>query len=253
MAGAAPPIPSLKTSFIATQTTLLSQPLAPSRAWLAANDASDEAIPERVYQDALFHLNHSIQQHCRRVYAPQATRNIAEQINSVYIKDAERRVGGEGDAEGGIGRELDLTDPEAIEALPAAWTSDKDAATYPMEAKRYADTVRQLSELSEQRQKLREQVAKLARLKAIVAPLQVNDDGAGVQENIVVRDGAIETELEKMRFLLARVGGRIQALPELEGSDTLPKELAVAENGSLGTARKRRVDQFLADQAVFPS
>lgn len=109
MAGAAPTIPSLKQSFITTQTNLLAQPLAPSRKWNATNDASEEAIPERVVEDALFSLNHNIQQHCRRVYAPQANRNIAEQINSVYTKDAERRVGGEGDVDGGIGRELDLS------------------------------------------------------------------------------------------------------------------------------------------------
>lgn len=109
MANAAPTIPALKQTFINTQTSLLAQPLAPSRNWTAANDASDEAIPDRVLQDALFALNHNIQQHCRRVYAPQASRNVAEQINSVYNKDAERRVGGDGDLDGGIGRELDLS------------------------------------------------------------------------------------------------------------------------------------------------
>lgn len=103
-------IPSLKQSFLNSQTTLLAQPLAPSRSWQANNDASDEAIPERVLQDALFQLNQNIQQHCRRVYAPQASRNIAEQINDIYNKDAERRVGGEADADGGIGRELDLSE-----------------------------------------------------------------------------------------------------------------------------------------------
>ena len=109
MANAAPTIPALKQSFINTQTSLLAQPLAPSRKWNAANDASDEAIPDRVLQDALFALNHNIQQHCRRVFAPQATRNVAEQINSIYTKDAERKVGGDGDLEGGIGREVDLS------------------------------------------------------------------------------------------------------------------------------------------------
>jgi hypothetical protein len=107
---AAPTIPSLKQSFITSQTTLLSQPLAPSRSWQETNDASDEAIPERVVQEVLYNLNHTIQQHCRRVYPPQASRNIAEQINDVYTKDAERKVGGPTDTEGGIGRELDLSE-----------------------------------------------------------------------------------------------------------------------------------------------
>lgn len=105
----APTIPALKQAFLTNQTTLLAQPLAPSRSWQAANDASDEALSERVVEDVLFSLNHTIQQHCRRVYAPQASRNIAEQIDSVYTQDAERKVGGPADTEGGIGRELDLS------------------------------------------------------------------------------------------------------------------------------------------------
>jgi hypothetical protein len=105
----APTIPSLKQSFLINQTTLLAQPLTPSHSWQAINDASDEAIPDRVVQDVLHSLNHTIQQHCRRVYAPQASRNIAEQINSVYTQDAERKLGGPTDTEGGIGRELDLS------------------------------------------------------------------------------------------------------------------------------------------------
>lgn len=110
----APTIPSLKQSFLVNQTTLLAQPLAPSRTWQAANDASSEAIPERVLQEALLNLNHTIQQHCRRVYAPQATRNIAEQIDDIYSKDAARRMGGVADVEGSIGRELDLSEFHCI-------------------------------------------------------------------------------------------------------------------------------------------
>lgn len=106
----APTIPALKQSFLLNQTTLLAQPLAPSRSWQATNDASDEPLSERVVEDVLFNLNHTIQQHCRRVYAPQASRNIAEQIDSVYTQDAERKVGGPTDTEGGIGRELDLSE-----------------------------------------------------------------------------------------------------------------------------------------------
>ncbi|KAF4976825.1 hypothetical protein FZEAL_6566 [Fusarium zealandicum] len=246
----APTILSLKQSFLTTQTNLLAQPLAPSRSWQAANDASDEAIPERVLQDTLFNLNHTIQQHCRRVYAPQASRNIAEQINNIYTNDAERRVGGDADVEGGIGRELDLTDKEAIQALPPAWHSGKDVTEYPMEAKRYADAVRQLSELNERRQQLKDQVARLNQLKSVVEPLQTTDNGAGIQENLLTRNGPVEKELERMRFLLARVSGRVNALPE-EAVNSSAREVNLADAGAQG--RKRRVDQFLADDKVFPS
>ncbi|KAF5026239.1 hypothetical protein F66182_1670 [Fusarium sp. NRRL 66182] len=246
----APTIPSLKQSFLINQTTLLAQPLAPSRTWQASNDASDEAIPDRVLQEALFNLNHTIQQHCRRVYPPQASRNIAEQINSVYAQDAERRVGGPTDTEGGIGRELDLTEEDAIQALPATWHSEKDAKDHPMEARRYADTVRQLSELNEQRRQLREQVARLRRLHSVAEPLRTTDSGVGVQENLLTRNGPVEKELERMRVLLARVGGRVHALSE-EAPNGSSKQVSLAETGAQG--RKRRVDQFLADDKVFPS
>ncbi|EWZ38508.1 hypothetical protein FOCG_04958 [Fusarium oxysporum f. sp. radicis-lycopersici 26381] len=247
---AAPTIPSLKQSFITSQTTLLSQPLAPSRSWQETNDASDEAIPERVVQEVLYNLNHTIQQHCRRVYPPQASRNIAEQINDVYTKDAERKVGGPTDTEGGIGRELDLTQNEAIEALPASWHLEKDINDHPMETKRYADAVQQLTELNDQRKQLREQVARLKRLQSIVEPLQTDENGAGIQENLLTRNGPVEKELERMRILLARVGGRVLSLPE-EAPNGEAKEVSLTEMGAQG--RKRRVDQFLADDKVFPS
>ena len=121
-----------------------------------------------------------------------------------------------------------------------------------MEAKRYADTVQQLLELSEKRRQLKEQVARLSRLKTVVEPLRTTDGGAGVQENIVTRNGAVEQELERMRFLLARVGGRVHALSELDETSTSLQAADVTENGGLGLARKRRVDEFL-DQKVFPS
>ncbi|KAF4344191.1 kinetochore fta4 [Fusarium beomiforme] len=246
----APTIPSLKQSFLTSQTTLLSQPLAPSRSWQETNDASDEAIPDRVVQEVLYNLNHTIQQHCRRVYPPQASRSIAEQINSVYTQDAERKVGGPTDTEGGIGRELDLTDNQAIEALPASWHSEKDINNHPMEAKRYADAVRQLSEFNDQRKELRERIARIKRLQSVVEPLQTAENGVGIQENLLTRNGPVEKELEKMRFLLARVGGRVHALPE-KAPNGEAKEVTLAETGAQG--RKRRVDQFLADDKVFPS
>jgi hypothetical protein len=104
----APTITSVKQTFVAAQTNVLSQPIAPSRAWRASNDASEHAIPNRLVEDAVASVNRTILQHSRRVYAPQANRNVAEQISTVYSRDAERRMENPDDAEGGIGRELDL-------------------------------------------------------------------------------------------------------------------------------------------------
>lgn len=248
---AAPTIPQLKQSFLYRQVTLLSQPLAPSRAWQTANDASEAQLPERAVDDALFSLNHSITQHCRRVFPPQATRNISEQIDNAYANEAERRAaaGLGDDVEVALARDVDLAGSDAIEALPETWISNRDITDYPMEAKRYTDNVQRLAELDRQRRQLRQQVDRLRRLKDLVAPLETDGTGAGIQENLLTRGGPVEKELERMRILLARVGGRVNMLPPAEEQGA-PR---VVKSESLGQARKRRVDEFLQDDSVFPS
>ncbi|KAK0386631.1 hypothetical protein NLU13_6466 [Sarocladium strictum] len=250
MARNPPTIPAAKQAFLNTQTNLLSQPLAPSRAWRNANDASSDAIPARHVDEALVHVNHAVQQHCRRVFAPQATRAIAEQIADAYTRDADRRIGRDGDDEDVIGKEADLTTSSAIESLPAEWYLAKDTSAYPLEAKRYTDTVQHLTDLNEQRNQLRLRVEKLRRIQTSLAPLQTGEGGEGVQENLVTRNGAVEKELEKMRFLLARVAGRVGQLPDAIPGGETEEEKAVED---LGKARKRQIDEFLADPAVFPS
>lgn len=84
MAAAPPTVVHLKQSFLTTQTRLLSQPLAPSRDWLTTNTTHDGGLPPKAVDDALFKLNQRLQQHTRRVYAPQATRHVAEQIDALY-------------------------------------------------------------------------------------------------------------------------------------------------------------------------
>ncbi|EHK24124.1 uncharacterized protein TRIVIDRAFT_45482 [Trichoderma virens Gv29-8] len=244
----APTVTSVKQTFVAAQTNLLSQPIAPSRAWRASNDASEHAIPNRLVEDAVASVNRTIQQHSRRVYAPQANRSVAEQISSLYSRDAERRMENPDDAEGGIGRELDLVDENAIETLPATWPSDKDVEAYPMEATRYAETVRQLTDLSQQRKDLRQRVERLRSLQKTVESFRTTD-GVGIQENLVTRDGPVEKELEKMRFLLARVAGRVSKLSDADTS----RDSGQVELKSLTEARKRHIEEFLADGRVFPS
>lgn len=102
---APPTIISLKQAFLTTQTRLLSQPLAPSRAWLAANTNADagDAIPERVLEDALVRANQALLQHERRVHPPQATHHVAEQIDQLYWNAGERdAVDGAPDGEDGF-------------------------------------------------------------------------------------------------------------------------------------------------------
>ena len=109
---APPTIPSWKTAFLDTQTNILSRPLAPSHSWNSANQTSKDAppIPEAVLAEAMADINVALQKHCRRVYPPQASRNVAEQINNLYLSQAERALASEeGAKDGGIGRESDLS------------------------------------------------------------------------------------------------------------------------------------------------
>lgn len=118
---AEPPPPTIlahKTAFLTAQTLQLSQPLAPSHAWQQRNNSNPESssstaggtapLSQKNLEDALFRLNHLLQQHSRRVYAPQASRHVAEQVERLLIDSADRyiagrREDGEGDREGGEG------------------------------------------------------------------------------------------------------------------------------------------------------
>jgi hypothetical protein len=102
---AAPPtILSHKATFLNAQTLQLSQQLAPSGAWRASSAAtaaaSDSApLPERVIDDAIHRLNQTLQQHARRVYAPQATRHVAEQIEALFLDAGSAQTDRDADGE----------------------------------------------------------------------------------------------------------------------------------------------------------
>ncbi len=117
-----------------------------------------------------------------------------------------------------------------------------------MEATRYAESIRQLADLSQQRKDLRQRVERLRSLQKTVESFRTTD-GVGIQENLVTRDGPVEKELEKMRFLLARVAGRVS---ELSNMDTA-QESGQVELNALAEARKKHIEEFLADGRVFPS
>ncbi|KAH0596691.1 hypothetical protein MHUMG1_05810 [Metarhizium humberi] len=253
MAAPTPTVPSLKESFITAQTNLLSQPLAPSRIWRRNNNASSQPIPTRVLDDALFNLNQTIQLHCRRVYPPQASYNVAEQISSSYARDAEERVGKLKESESSIGRELDLAADDAIEELPSSWPIETDLDNYPEEADQYEAIVRRLTQLSEERKQIRLRVEQLRRIEAAVKPLATTDE-VTIQDNLVTRDGPVEKELERMRVLLARVTSRVAGLPDHPANNRSgSRTSSVVDLGGMTKSRKRNIDSFLADPRVFPS
>lgn len=247
MAPPAPTILTLKQNFISTQTRLLSQPLQPSRAWRRANEAAadddeEAAVSERAVDDALFRLNHTLQQHSRRVYATQATRQVAEQVDRLYLSAGERHSATADDDDDGDGADdrwrnigADYADAGVISSLPPAWESERQAAAFPLEAERYAELAGRLRGLAARRGEASARVERLRRMRALLEPFSgsgstegagagADDEGpssfaaplGGVQENLVTRNGEVEKELERMRMLLVRVGDKVARLKERE-------------------------------------
>ncbi|KAJ0295422.1 hypothetical protein COL516b_012574 [Colletotrichum fioriniae] len=223
-----PTVIAQKQSFLATQARLLSQPLQPSHAWLIANEAAESSIPDPVVEHVAARLNTTLLQHSRRAYSHQASRHVAEQIDVLYLSQLSAA---QNDSSEGLSLSLDL--------------SERDATTFPMEVKRYVELAGRLKELVEQRQQARARVERLRRMKALLDPFRTEDAGAGVQENLVTRDGEIEKEMEKMRVLLARVGGRVGLLPvSAESVDLLREDNSLIVE-PVATGEKRKLDDLL--------
>ncbi|KAK7745102.1 hypothetical protein SLS62_009966 [Diatrype stigma] len=220
-----PTILAHKTDFLTSQTLQLSRALAPSNTWRASNNsnhahhnpaaATPPPLPEKAIDDALYRLNHALQQHARRVYAPQATRHVAEQIEALYLEAGERGVRAgdsesdseeEGGDESGLGIErggrearrlrvgVDFTSDDAIASLPPTWdqhphpnahhqaSAAAQAEAHPPEARRYADLAAQLTALSARRKEARERVARLRGVNALLAPFRAPDRENGENE-----------------------------------------------------------------------
>ncbi|KAI0108076.1 kinetochore Sim4 complex subunit Fta4 [Daldinia grandis] len=197
---APPTILAHKSSFLTAQTLHLSQSLAPSNTWRTSNQRTPDttttttsgssSLNDRVVDEVLYRANHILQQHARRVYAPQASRHVAEQIETLYLEAAERAVRGEGgrgeDDEDGAGGGTglggrgpgflmvgaDFASDEVIASLPNTWDqhSTSQSEAHPAEALRYADLATSLSILSSRRKETRARLDRLRRMRTLLAP-----------------------------------------------------------------------------------
>ncbi|OTB02777.1 hypothetical protein M426DRAFT_24385 [Hypoxylon sp. CI-4A] len=276
---APPTILAHKSSFLTAQTLQLSQTLAPSATWRESHSrsAEDGVLSDRIVEEVLYRANHTLQQHARRVYAPQASRHVAEQIEALYLEAAEKAVRGEGngglgddgeeEGEGSVaGRQkgdriprflkvgADFASDEVIASLPSTWDlhSAPQAEANPPEANRYADLAASLTLLSARRKEARSRLDRLRRMRDLLGPFTSapnSTTGQGeagldkVQSNLVTRDGELEKELERMRVLLVRVAGRVAQLPDLEpesAEDAAMEELDAVERGKV----QRLLDEF---------
>ncbi|KAK8030050.1 hypothetical protein PG993_011341 [Apiospora rasikravindrae] len=244
---APPTILAHKSAFLSAQTLQLSQNLAPSGAWRNHHHHHQDAetqqatVTEKAVDDALYRLNHALQQHARRVHAPQATRHVAEQIDQLFLdinKDNDDDgAEDEADEEGNRvqkGDELrqgaDFTSDPMIAALPPNWDQidAHEAESRPTEAAYYVELQSTLGVLSTRRAETRARVERLRAMQNLLQPFRgsdadVADDDKNqnkkLQENLVTRNGEVEKELERMRMLLVRVAGRVGQLPARNATD----------------------------------
>ncbi|KAI0880646.1 kinetochore Sim4 complex subunit Fta4 [Annulohypoxylon maeteangense] len=193
---APPTILAHKSSFLTAQTLQLSQSLTPSATWRASNSqVAEGGLPDRLVDEVLYRANHVLLQHARRVYAPQASRHVAEQIEALYLEAAEKAVrgngagvgggGGEEEEDGDEGRErgdegarflrvgADFASDDVVAALPSTWDlhSATQAAAHPAEANRYADLASTLTSLATQRKEASSRLERLRRMRGLLAPL----------------------------------------------------------------------------------
>ncbi|KAI9812899.1 MAG: hypothetical protein M1827_004417 [Pycnora praestabilis] len=214
---AADTIIELKESFLRSQVRQLSAPLQPSRHWRDFAPVPEEGdLKEKVVAEVLYKLNTIARRHNKAAYSSQALRHVAEQIDALYwaagAVDSDIRVGGEEVLEKGV----DLTANDNIAKLPEEWPADQVSNEADLERyhnlRRYEQLQARLKELSAQRQAQQQKMAQYKHLQRLLEPLK--DPQKNVQPNLVTRDGELGPELDRMRMLMARVAGKVEALNE---------------------------------------
>jgi len=229
MASSAPTIIDLKLQFLTSQILALSTPLSPSSAFVSSNSSAEEnTLRQRSIDDALHKLNGLLKKHNRLAYGPQAKRHVAEQVDRLYWVAGERGVHGSGEewVERGVDyresrtcvllpgyrRTNDWTGREnIIEELPEEW-SEEAAAKAPEQAQKYKELQQKLAGLNEMRKQARERAEGYKAFKGTLDLLA--GEAAGLQDNLVTKNGKVEEELEKMRRLMLRVERGMNVLDE---------------------------------------
>jgi predicted transcriptional regulator len=100
--------------------------------------------------------------------------------------------------------------------LPEEWSEEAQTKT-PEQAQKYKELQQRLAELMERRKQAREKVEGYKAFKGVLDLLA--GEGAGVQQNLVTKNGEVEEELEKMRRLMLRVERGMNGLEEKGAGD----------------------------------
>ncbi|PIG86771.1 hypothetical protein AARAC_006829, partial [Aspergillus arachidicola] len=181
------------------------KPRAPEdwRSYATASEEDD--LSDKVVGDVLQKLNSALKQHNRIVYSSQAIQHVAQQIASLYWTSVNDAIRDQNSFERGIEKTVDLSNHLNLTQLPVEL---EDQSASEEERLRYQKLRERLVTLDNQRQQRRRRLEQLRRLQRLLEPFQ--EPQQNIQPNLITRDGELVQELEKMRMLVARVGGRIQ-------------------------------------------
>ncbi|PYH98558.1 kinetochore protein fta4 [Aspergillus ellipticus CBS 707.79] len=212
-------IPELKSSFIRTQVRILSENLEPPEDWRNyAAETEEDDLSDKVVGDVLQKLNAALKQHSRIVYSSQAVQHVAQQITSLYWSSVNQAIPNPGSLLKGVEKSVDLSSHLNIAELPLEL---EDQSASEEERARYQQLRERLTDLDSRRQQRQRRLDQLRQLQRLLEPFQ--EPQKNIQPNLVMRDGELAQELEKMRMLVARVGGRIEQgkkKTDNQGNDT---------------------------------
>ena len=205
-----------KAAFLRQQIRLLSQPLQPSASWrdLAPSDTDDlPDLSTKTIDAVMARVNEKLKQHNKNVYSALSQRHVAEQIDALYWNQVVEEDGEAGADALAVSRDVDLTQGEEVAQLPEELRElqiHSSAVVDGEVAAQYAVLRERLLDASRRRDEQKKRLEGYARLKKLLEPLE--DVGVNVQPNLVTRDGDLSRELDRMRVLLARITGKVEAV-----------------------------------------
>ncbi|PYH30320.1 kinetochore subunit FTA4 family protein [Aspergillus neoniger CBS 115656] len=199
-------ISELKSSFIRAQVRILSEGLEPPEDWRNyAAETEEDDLSDKVVGDVLQKLNAALKQHSRIVYSSQAVQHVAQQITSLYWSSVTQAIHNPGSLIKGVERSVDLSSHLNIAQLPLEL---EDQSASEEQRARYQELRERLTDLDRLRQQRQRRLDQLRQLQQLLEPFR--EPQKHIQPNLVTRDGELVQELDKMRMLVARVGGRVE-------------------------------------------
>ncbi|KAJ5158326.1 uncharacterized protein N7500_007977 [Penicillium coprophilum] len=214
-------IAELKSAFIWSQVRVFSESLDLPEDWRHyAPETTEGDLSDKVIEDVLHKVNAAAKQHNRVVYSSQAIHHVAQQIANLYWSSVSQETRHRDAFSHSIEKTTDLSRGINITKMPVnlesqeASEEDHAKSVYkhtsgfsPIESHRYQQLRERLASLDTQRQQRQRHLDQLHHLRRLLEPFE--HPQKDIQPNLITKDGELVQELEKMRMLVARAGGRI--------------------------------------------